>query len=98
MPQHAHNAIREHKSSEIYSRGFPGKESVVKSLPANAGDAGFNPWVGNGEGDGNLLQYPCLENAVNRGAWRAMLHRIAKSRTRLKLLSTQAINKYIESH
>ena len=78
MPQHAHNAIREHKSSEIYSRGFPGKESVVKSLPANAGDAGFNPWVGNGEGDGNLLQYPCLENAVNRGAWRATVHGVTR--------------------
>ena len=37
-------------------------------------------------------------HSMDRGAWRAMLHRIAKSRTRLKLLSTQAINKYIESH
>ena len=36
----------------------------------------FNPWVGKipGEGDGNLLQYSCLENLMDRGAWQATVH------------------------
>ena len=47
---------------------------VVKNLPANAGaagDAGFIPVSGRspGGGNGNLLQYSCLENLMNRGAW-----------------------------
>ena len=40
-----------------------------------------------GGGHGNPLQYSCLENPVDRGAWRAMVHRVAKSWTRLKQLS-----------
>jgi len=36
-----------------------------------------------GEGNGNSLQYYCLENTVDRGAWRATVHRVAKSQTRL---------------
>ena len=62
---------------------------VVKNLPANAGDirdAGSIPGLGRspGEGNGNPLQYSCLENPVDREAWRATVHRVAKSRTRLK--------------
>ena len=38
-------------------------------------------WVGNG----NLLQYSCLENFMDRGAWRAIVHRVTKSRTRLSM-------------
>ena len=65
--------------------GFPGG-SVVKNLPANAGNAedvgliprsGRYPTVGNG----NLLQYSCLENAMDRGAWWAIVSGIAKSWT-----------------
>ena len=41
-----------------------------------------------GEGNGNPLQYSCLENPMGRRAWRATVHRVAKSRTRLKRLST----------
>jgi len=47
---------------------------------------GFNPWVGKipGEGNGNPFQYSCLENPMERGAWQAMVHRAARSETRLK--------------
>ena len=49
--------------------GFPGG-SVVKNLPANAGDTGLVPGSGRspGVGNGNLLQYSCLENSMDRGA------------------------------
>ena len=43
-----------------------------------------------GEGNGNPLQYSCLENPVDRGAWWAAVHGVAQSRTRLKLLSMHA--------
>ena len=50
--------------------GFPGA-SVVKNLPAKAGDMGFIPELGRspGEGNGNPLQYFCLGNPTDRGAW-----------------------------
>ena len=48
----------------IYMKGFPGG-SVVKNLPANAGDMGRTP----GEGSSNPLQYSCLGNSRDRGAW-----------------------------
>ena len=65
---------------------------VVKKQPAKAGDsgdAGLIPDWGRspGGGHGNPLQCSCLENPMDRGAWRATVHRIAKNRTRLKLLS-----------
>ena len=61
---------------------------VVKNLPANAGairDAGLIPGSGRSFGvwNGNLPQYSCLENLMDRGAWRATEHRVAKSRERL---------------
>ena len=46
------------------------------------------PYYVMGEGNGNPLRYSCLENPMDRGAWQAMVHRIAKSQTRLKWLST----------
>ena len=46
--------------------------------------------MGRGEGNGNPLQYSCLENPVDRGAWWAAVHRVAQSRTRLKRLSMHA--------
>ena len=66
---------------------------VVKNLPANAGDikdAGSIPRLGRspGGGNGNPLQYSCLENPMDRGAWRATVYRVTKSWTRLKRLST----------
>ena len=59
--------------------GFPGG-SVVKNLPANTGDAGPIPGSGrsSGGGNGNPLQYSCLENTMDRGAWRAAVHGIAR--------------------
>ena len=60
---------------------FPGG-SVVKNLPANAGDAGSIPGWGTslGKGIGNPLQYSCLENPMDRGAWQGShVHGIAKS-------------------
>ena len=53
----------------------------VKNLPANAGDRASVPGLGRspGEGNGYPLQYPCLENSMDRGAWQATVHEIAKS-------------------
>jgi len=62
---------------------------VVKNLPANAREArdavlipgsGRSPGVGNG----NLFQYSCLGNSMDRGAWRAMVHGVANSWTQLR--------------
>ena len=44
---------------------------------------GLGRWEGNGEGNGHPLQYSCLENYVDRGAWWDIVHGVAKSRTRL---------------
>ena len=74
--------------------GFPGG-SVGKESPCNAGDVGLIPGSGRspGEGHGNPLQYSCLENSMDRGAWRATVHGVSKSWTRVKetnaLLSLQ---------
>ena len=54
---------------------------AVKNPPASAGDADWIPGSGRslGGGNGNLLQYSCLENPVDREAWWATVHRVAKS-------------------
>ena len=59
---------------------------VVKNPSANSGDikdVGLIPGLGRspGEGNGNPLQYSCLENPTDRGAWQATVHRVAKSQT-----------------
>ena len=61
---------------------------MVNNLPAKAGDArdtGSIPGLGRspGEGNGNPLQYSFLENSMERGSWRAIVHGITKSRTQL---------------
>ena len=66
---------------------FPG-HAVVKNPPASAGDTrdvGLIPGLGRspGEGNGNPLQYSFLENSMDRGVWRATIHRVAKSQTQL---------------
>ena len=63
-------------------RGFP-SGSVVKNLPASAGDAGLILGSGRspGEGNGNPLQYSCLGNLMDRGAWWATVHEVTKSWT-----------------
>ena len=64
--------------------GFPGG-SEVKASARNAGDLGSIPGSGRspGEGNGNPLQYSCLENPMDGGAWWAAVHGVAKCRTRL---------------
>ena len=64
--------------------GFPGG-SEVKASACNAGDIGLIPGLGRspGEGNGNPLQYSCLENLMDGGAWQATVHGVTKSRTRL---------------
>ena len=59
---------------------------VVKNLLASVGDArdmGLTPGLGRspGVGNGNPIQYSCLENPMDRGAWRATVHRVTKSQT-----------------
>ena len=58
---------------------------MVENPPANAGDVGLMSGSGrsSGEGNGNPLQYFCLENPMERGTWWATVHRVAKSWTQL---------------
>ena len=67
------------------------KAKVIKKLPRlfsakRCRDTGLIPGLGRspGGGNGKPLQYSCLENPMDRGAWQAMIHRVAKSRTWLK--------------
>ena len=62
--------------------GFPGG-SDGKESAHNAGDLGLIPGLGRppGEGNGLSLQYSCLENPMDRGAWQATVHRVTKSWT-----------------
>ena len=64
--------------------GFPGS-SVVKKPPASAGDVDSIPGSGrsHGEGNSNPLQYSCLGNPMDRGAWRAIVHGVTKNQTQL---------------
>ena len=68
--------------------GFPG-DSDRKASARNAGDLGSIPGLGRspGEGNGSPLQYSCLENSMDGGAWWATVHGVAKSRTRLSDLT-----------
>ena len=58
---------------------------MIKNLPAYAGDLGLIPGSERspGEGNGNPVQYSCLENPMHRGAWRATVHGVTKSQTQL---------------
>ena len=72
-------------------RGASPIAQLVKNSPANAKNTRFcmkrrfNPWMGRspGEGNGNPLQYSCLENSMDRAAWWATVHGVSKSQTRL---------------
>ena len=66
---------------------------MIKNAPSSAGDirdTGSISGLGRspGGGHGNSLQYFCLKNSMGRGAWWAKVYRVAKSQTRLKLVST----------
>ena len=73
--------------------GFPGG-SDSKESACSAGDLGSIPGLGrsSGEGNGNTLQYSCLERPTDRGAWRAAVRAVIKSWTRLSDSHTQNAN------
>ena len=73
---------------------------MVKNLPADAGDlrdTGSIPGSGRslGGGHGNPLQYSCLENPMDRGAWWATVHKVLKNQTLLKQLSTHTYGEFL---
>ena len=69
-----------HRNSFCKAGGSDGKESTC-----NAGDGGSFPGSGRspGEGNGSLLEYSCLENSMERGAWQDTVHGVSKSHTQL---------------
>ena len=72
---------------QVACKGFPGGSDGEESS-CNAGDLGSI--LGGripGEGDGNPLQYSCLQNPMDRGAWRAAVHGVTKSRTQMTELN-----------
>ena len=79
-----------------WSLGFPG-DTCGKEPPANSGDvrdvALILPGSARSPGGGHShpIQYSCLENLMDRGDWRAIVHRVSKSWTQLKQLSTQRL-------
>ena len=76
---------KESAMTELFTGG-----SAVKNLPANAGDMGSIPGSGRHprDGNGNPLQYSCLENTMDRGDWQTIVHGVTKSRTRLSDYTT----------
>ena len=75
--------IRQFTHLGCMNQWFSLAAQMVKNLPAMSGDLGLIPRSGKcpGEGNGCPLQYSCLENAMDRGVWRAIAHRIAESDT-----------------
>ena len=68
--------------TSVFILGIP-SSSVGKASACNAGDQSLIPGLGRspGEGNGNPLQYSCLENPMDRGAWRAAVHGVTTSWT-----------------
>ena len=84
MDIQVHGALGTPKSLDLIRASFPGG-SNDKESPWKAGDLGLIPVLGRfpGEGNGSPVQYSCLENSMDRGAWRAIVHGCAKNRTQL---------------
>ena len=78
-PPRVPKVLTEDESTNEAPRGFPGG-SVVKNLPVTAEDTGSISGSGRspGGGNGNTFQYSCLGNPTDRGAWRAIVHGVAK--------------------
>ena len=78
------------KTTALWAWWLKPKEAACNA--GDTGDAGSIPGLGGdpGGGHGNPLQYSCLENPMDRGAWRATVHRVSESWTWLKWLSTDA--------
>ena len=82
LPCHHLGSCHEHGTG--FPGGLVGQDSTCSA--GDTGDAGLIPGLGRspGEGHGNPLQYSCLDNAMDRGAWRATVHGVARSRTQQK--------------
>ena len=78
--------------------GLPGG-AVVKNPPASTGDMGLILGLGRspGEGSGNLLQYSCLGNLMDRGAWWAIVHGVAKESDIIYRLNSSNRYRYVEN-
>ena len=78
-----------------HNQGFPGG-SEVKASAHNAGDLGSIPGLGisPGEGNGNPLQYSCLENPMDARAWWTTVHRVTKSQTQLSDFTFHSTHKW----
>ena len=74
------DAELDHSFKSLKSRLSLWLSGKKKNLPANTGDVGLIPGSGRspGEGNGNLLQYSCLENSMVRGAWWFTVHGVAE--------------------
>ena len=72
---------------------FPSSDNLFQTY-STASQPGY--WLGSspGEGNGYPLQYSCLENSIDRGAWRATVHGVTKSRTRLSDQHTHAQSRH----
>ena len=81
----------------IVNKGAFQAAQEVKNLPVNAGDAGSIPGLGKspGEENGKSLQYSCLGNPMDRGAWLTTVHGVAKSRTWLSIAQRSNLIIYI---
>ena len=79
--------------------GFPGG-SVIKNLPPNAGDKSSIPGLGRvpGEGNGSPLQYSCLGNPMDRGAWQVTVHGVPKNRTPLSMHTLLLMDQGLSRH
>ena len=90
---HTHTHTHTHTYIHTYIRlpyWLSSKESACNAGPARHSGSILGLGRSPGEGNGNPLQYSCLENPMDRGAWRATVHGVTKSWTQLKRLSTHS--------